>query len=131
MSEHELRAKYDADALEAGSALQGEVFAARLAQRDALDQHFTRLWLDFALHDRRAPVRQPGDAGARTQARGVASGALAARVPRGVVLDGGQVRHAAHAQSARGVSPDHGRGPVAGRNRQPAGNGRDVRTIGA
>jgi alkylhydroperoxidase/carboxymuconolactone decarboxylase family protein YurZ len=48
MSE-DLRAKYGADAFEAGCALQPETFARRIAQRDSIDPHFTRLWLDFAI----------------------------------------------------------------------------------
>ncbi|MCC6531697.1 MAG: carboxymuconolactone decarboxylase family protein [Burkholderiales bacterium] len=45
----DLRAKYGADAFEAGTALQPTGFARRIAQRDSIDQHFTRLWLDFAI----------------------------------------------------------------------------------
>lgn len=45
----DLRAKYGADAFEAGNALQPKTFARRVAQRDSIDQHFTRLWLDFAI----------------------------------------------------------------------------------
>ena len=45
----DLRAKYGADAIEAGNALQPKGFAKRLAERDSIDQHFTRLWLEFAI----------------------------------------------------------------------------------
>ena len=45
----DLRAKYGADAMETGQALQPKTFAQRLAQRDSIDQHFTKLWLDFAI----------------------------------------------------------------------------------
>ena len=48
MSE-DLRAKYGADAFEAGMALQPRSFLRRVAQRDRIDQHFTKLWLDFAI----------------------------------------------------------------------------------
>jgi alkylhydroperoxidase/carboxymuconolactone decarboxylase family protein YurZ len=48
MSE-DLRAKYGADAFEAGQTLQPKTFAKRLAQRDSIDPHFTKLWLDFAI----------------------------------------------------------------------------------
>jgi alkylhydroperoxidase/carboxymuconolactone decarboxylase family protein YurZ len=44
-----LRSKYGADAFEAGTALQPKSFERRVAQRDSIDQHFTRLWLDFAI----------------------------------------------------------------------------------
>ena len=44
-----LRSKYGADAFEAGIALQPKTFERRVGQRDAIDQHFTRLWLDFAI----------------------------------------------------------------------------------
>jgi alkylhydroperoxidase/carboxymuconolactone decarboxylase family protein YurZ len=45
----DLRAKYGADAFEAGNKLQSKTFAKRVAQRDSIDQHFTKLWLDFAI----------------------------------------------------------------------------------
>lgn len=45
----DLRAKYGAAAYDAGVAAQPRGFARRLAQRDDLDQHFTRLWLDYAV----------------------------------------------------------------------------------
>ena len=45
----DLRRKYGDDAFAAGNALQPKTFEKRLAQRDSIDQHFTRLWLDFAI----------------------------------------------------------------------------------
>ena len=45
----DLRAKYGADAFEAGNKLQPKGFAKRVAQRDSIDQHFTKLWIDFAI----------------------------------------------------------------------------------
>jgi alkylhydroperoxidase/carboxymuconolactone decarboxylase family protein YurZ len=45
----DLRSKYGADAFEAGMALQPKTFERRVAQRDSIDPHFTRLWLDFAI----------------------------------------------------------------------------------
>ncbi len=44
-----LRAKYGAEAFNAGIKLQGRAFEKRLAQRDAIDQHFTRAWLDYQI----------------------------------------------------------------------------------
>jgi alkylhydroperoxidase/carboxymuconolactone decarboxylase family protein YurZ len=41
--------KYGPRAYEAGRALQPDTFERRVEQRDALDQHFTRAWLDFAI----------------------------------------------------------------------------------
>jgi len=49
MTASDLKKKYGADAFEAGRALQPKSFDRRIAQRDRLDQHFTRLWLDFAI----------------------------------------------------------------------------------
>lgn len=49
MSASDLRAKYGAGAFDAGLKIQPQTFARRLAQRDRLDQHFTQLWLDFAI----------------------------------------------------------------------------------
>jgi len=49
MSTTELSEKYGDAAVEAGLALQPTTFERRLAQRDWLDQHFTRLWLDFQI----------------------------------------------------------------------------------
>jgi alkylhydroperoxidase/carboxymuconolactone decarboxylase family protein YurZ len=54
--QEDLRGKYGADAYAAGSTLQPKTFADRLAQRDSIDQHFTRLWLDFAIE---GLVRRP------------------------------------------------------------------------
>jgi alkylhydroperoxidase/carboxymuconolactone decarboxylase family protein YurZ len=45
----DLRAKYGAGAFDAGLKLQPRTFERRVAQRDSLDQHFTKLWLDFAI----------------------------------------------------------------------------------
>jgi alkylhydroperoxidase/carboxymuconolactone decarboxylase family protein YurZ len=45
----DLRAKYGDAAYEAGLRQQSKAFERRLAERDALDQHFTKLWLDFAV----------------------------------------------------------------------------------
>jgi alkylhydroperoxidase/carboxymuconolactone decarboxylase family protein YurZ len=44
-----LRAKYGAESYNAGLKLQGKNFVKRLAQRDAIDQHFTRAWLDYQI----------------------------------------------------------------------------------
>lgn len=44
-----LESKYGERAFEAGRAIQGESFEKRVEQRDSLDQHFTRSWLDFAV----------------------------------------------------------------------------------
>jgi alkylhydroperoxidase/carboxymuconolactone decarboxylase family protein YurZ len=41
--------KYGPRAFEAGRALQPDTFDRRVEQRDALDQHFTKAWLDFAI----------------------------------------------------------------------------------
>ena len=49
MPPDDLRTKYGADAYEAGLTLQPRTFEARVAERDSLDQHFTKLWLDFAI----------------------------------------------------------------------------------
>ncbi len=45
----DLRAKYGADAFDTGIRMQGKSFEQRLAQRDAIDQHFTRAWLDYQI----------------------------------------------------------------------------------
>jgi len=45
----DLRGKYGAGAFEAGIKLQPKSFERRVAQRDELDQNFTKLWLDFAI----------------------------------------------------------------------------------
>lgn len=49
MPDNKLRKKYGDAAFDAGLKLQPGSFERRVAQRDALDQHFTRLWLDFAI----------------------------------------------------------------------------------
>jgi alkylhydroperoxidase/carboxymuconolactone decarboxylase family protein YurZ len=49
MTAAQLRSKYGADAFETGLRLQPAGFEPRVAQRDELDQHFTQLWLDFAI----------------------------------------------------------------------------------
>jgi len=49
MSTSDLRKKYGDDVFAAGLALQPTTFERRLAQRDQLDQHFTKLWLDFQI----------------------------------------------------------------------------------
>ncbi len=49
MPESDLRAKYGAIAFDAGRKLQPHTFEQRVAQRDSLDQRFTKLWLDFAI----------------------------------------------------------------------------------
>ena len=50
MADSDLRARYGADALKAGPQLQPQTFGERLAQYDSLDQHYTKLWLDFAIN---------------------------------------------------------------------------------
>ena len=45
----QLRAKYGAEAFDAGIKVQGQAFEQRLAQRDDIDQHFTRAWLDYQI----------------------------------------------------------------------------------
>ncbi len=45
----DLKAKYGTAAFAAGVNLQPQSFAKRVAQRDSLDQHFTKAWLDFAI----------------------------------------------------------------------------------
>jgi alkylhydroperoxidase/carboxymuconolactone decarboxylase family protein YurZ len=49
MPDEELRRKYGTEAYDAGLALQLRTFEQRVAQRDDIDQHYTRLWLDFAI----------------------------------------------------------------------------------
>jgi alkylhydroperoxidase/carboxymuconolactone decarboxylase family protein YurZ len=49
MNTSDLRKKYGDTAFEAGKALQPTTFERRLAQRDRLDQHFAKLWLDFQI----------------------------------------------------------------------------------
>lgn len=50
MTDRDLRAKYGAAACDAGQRLQPASFAKRLALRDSLDQHYTKLWLDFTVN---------------------------------------------------------------------------------
>ena len=50
MPTSDLRAKYGDSAFDAGRTLQPRTFEARVAQRDSLDQNFTKLWLDFAIN---------------------------------------------------------------------------------
>ncbi len=45
----DLRKKYGTEAYEAGIAVQPRTFEQRVAQRNDIDQHFTQLWLDFAI----------------------------------------------------------------------------------
>jgi alkylhydroperoxidase/carboxymuconolactone decarboxylase family protein YurZ len=47
--ESNLEAKYGSDAFEVGRAIQPISFDRRIEQRDSLDQHFTKAWLDFAI----------------------------------------------------------------------------------
>jgi len=49
MSPSDLRSKYGAGAFDTGLKLQPKTFECRVAQRDALDQNFTQLWLDFVM----------------------------------------------------------------------------------
>lgn len=49
MSSEDLRSKYGEKAFEAGRRIQGDAFERRVAQRDSLDPHFTKQWLDFAI----------------------------------------------------------------------------------
>jgi alkylhydroperoxidase/carboxymuconolactone decarboxylase family protein YurZ len=49
MPASDLKAKYGAAAFETGLKLQPQSFEKRVAQRDSLDQHFTKAWLDFAI----------------------------------------------------------------------------------
>ena len=49
MPDSDVNAKYGASACDAGLKIQPQTFARRLTQRDRLDQHFTQLWLDFAI----------------------------------------------------------------------------------
>jgi alkylhydroperoxidase/carboxymuconolactone decarboxylase family protein YurZ len=44
-----LEAKYGKHALDSGREIQPSSFERRLEQRDSLDQHFTKAWLDFAI----------------------------------------------------------------------------------
>ena len=49
MAGPDLRAKYGDKAFNAGIRLQPKGFEQRLGEYDALDQHFTQLWLDFTI----------------------------------------------------------------------------------
>ena len=49
MTKKDLRAKYGPSAFDAGQQLQPKTFAHRLALRDSLDQHYTKLWMDFVI----------------------------------------------------------------------------------
>ena len=49
MTNPDLRSKYGDRAFEAGHTVQPETFDRRVEQRDSLDQHFTKAWLDFAI----------------------------------------------------------------------------------
>lgn len=44
-----LREKYGTAAFDAGVRIQGNSFEKRIARRDAIDQHFTRAWLDYQI----------------------------------------------------------------------------------
>src|ERR1044071_9978889 len=47
--ERKLEEKYGKSAFDAGRAIQPKSFDRRVEQRDSLDQHFTKAWLDFAI----------------------------------------------------------------------------------
>jgi alkylhydroperoxidase/carboxymuconolactone decarboxylase family protein YurZ len=49
MAEESLESKYGARAFEIGRAIQDGSFDRRVEQRDSLDQHFTKAWVDFAI----------------------------------------------------------------------------------
>lgn len=49
MPEGNLESKYGKCAFEVGRAMQPASFDRRVEQRDNLDQHFTKAWLDFAI----------------------------------------------------------------------------------
>ena len=49
MPDPDLRSKYGAGAFDAGCTIQPRTFERRLAQRDSLDPHYTKLWVDFAI----------------------------------------------------------------------------------
>ena len=44
-----LESKYGRRAFEVGRSIQHDAFDRRVEQRDSLDQHFTKAWLDFAI----------------------------------------------------------------------------------
>ncbi|MCC7105377.1 MAG: carboxymuconolactone decarboxylase family protein [Chloroflexi bacterium] len=99
MTDGELRDKYGAEVFEAGQRVQPTTFEQRLAQRDALDQHFTQLWLDFAiegfgrrkvLDDRTRLLVMIGQFTMVRNARSLEDsirGAIAAKVPAREVLE--------------------------------------------
>ena len=47
--ERKLEEKYGKRAFDTGRAIQPKSFDRRVEQRDSLDQHFTKAWLDFAI----------------------------------------------------------------------------------
>jgi hypothetical protein len=49
MSDSKLRAKYGDIAFDAGLRMQPTTFERRLIEIDSLDQHYAKLWLDFAI----------------------------------------------------------------------------------
>jgi alkylhydroperoxidase/carboxymuconolactone decarboxylase family protein YurZ len=49
MADASLKAKYGEQAFEAGRTVQADGFERRVEQRDSLDQHFTKSWIDFAI----------------------------------------------------------------------------------
>src|SRR5215468_8603018 len=50
MIDPQLRSRYGANAIDNGPQLQPQTFEQRLAEYDSLDQHYTKLWLDFAIN---------------------------------------------------------------------------------
>ena len=44
-----MQTKYDARTYDIGRRLQSKAFDERVALRDSLDPHFTKLWLDYAI----------------------------------------------------------------------------------
>ncbi len=48
MTDSSLRAKYGERAFDVGKRLFPRGFERRVARRDAIDQHYTKIWLDFA-----------------------------------------------------------------------------------
>src|SRR5688572_29843666 len=49
MADASLKSKYGEQAFEAGRAVQADGFERRVEQRDSLDQHFAKSWIDFAI----------------------------------------------------------------------------------
>jgi alkylhydroperoxidase/carboxymuconolactone decarboxylase family protein YurZ len=45
----DLRAKYGIETFDTGLKIQNKAFEKRVAQRDAIDQHFTSAWLDYQI----------------------------------------------------------------------------------